>query len=90
MADRGIAFCRHHGPAWVVAAAPRLVHRLLARGRSLGEGYRQTTIALPEELVQVPLRSVFTGKKVRVRRGSIDMGELLADFPVVLLEGGPG
>ena len=41
-----------------------------------------------QKMARVPLRSVFTGKKVRVRRGSIDMGELLADFPVILLEGG--
>ena len=90
LSDRAVAFCRYRGRAWVVAAAPRLVHRLLARGRSLGEGYRQTTIALPEELAQgaVPLRSALTGKKVRVRKGSVDMGELLADFPVILLEGG--
>jgi len=90
MQDRAIAFTRFRGRAWVVAAAPRLTHRLVARGRSLGEGYRETTVVLPEELARVPLRSVFTGKKVRVRRRSIDLGELLADFPVVLLEGGAG
>jgi (1->4)-alpha-D-glucan 1-alpha-D-glucosylmutase len=88
MQDRTIALARFHGRSWVVAAAPRLVHRLVARGRPLGEGYRETAIALPEELARVPLRSVLTGKKVRVRKGSIDMGELLADFPVALLEGG--
>jgi len=74
----------------VVAAVPRLTHRLVARGRSLGEGYRETTLALPEDLAQVQLRSVFTGKRVRVRKGKlapvIDLGELFADFPVALLE----
>jgi len=87
---RAIAFARRHGSAWVVAAVPRLTHRLVARGRSLGEGYRETTLALPEDLAQVQLRSVFTGKRVRVRKGKlapvIDLGELFADFPVALLE----
>jgi (1->4)-alpha-D-glucan 1-alpha-D-glucosylmutase len=91
--QRLVAFARHHQGAWVVAAAPRLVHRLLARGRSLGEGYRGTAILLPRELGEVPLTSVFTGRKVRARKTkaapALDAGELLREFPVVLLEGGP-
>lgn len=91
--DRAVAFARHHRGAWVVAAAPRLVHRLLARGRSLAEGYRGTAILLPRELGAVRLRSVFTGRKVRARKtraaAVLDLGELLREFPVVLLEGGP-
>ena len=72
--DRAVAFLRFRGEGWVVAAAPRLTHRLVARGRPLGEGYRETAIALPEELARVPLRSVFTGKKARVRRGCMRHG----------------
>lgn len=87
------AFARRSQGRWVIAVAPRLTTRLPSTpGWPLGEkAWADTKLALP---LGSPVwwRDIFTGTAIHVdqTRPSIRVAEILAKFPVVLLNGSEG
>lgn len=87
------AFARSLGGTIAITVVPRLVHGL-AGGRDPipvgGEIWGDTRLALPPALSGCRLRNVFTGAHLEVRalggNPSVMLAEVLADFPVALLE----
>ena len=93
------AFARRHGSRAVLVVVPRLCARLTGAGARLPLGpavWGETWVTLAPDLPAGPYTQVFTGATLRPapRGGStaLAVGELLADFPVALLEapGAPG
>jgi (1->4)-alpha-D-glucan 1-alpha-D-glucosylmutase len=88
------AFARRQGDQSVIAVAPRLITRLTGNGARLPTGHDvwgDTTIAIPTEIGDHAHIDVFTGverRPVPADGGGLVMpvGEVLADFPVALLE----
>ena len=87
------AFARRLAGRAVVTVVPRLTARLTRNGAQLPLGravWDDTRVALPADLAREPLVNVFTGAVVEpVAVGAcvgIPVGDLLADFPVALLE----
>lgn len=75
--SHAVAFARAHagGPADVVTVATRLPRRLAPRG----QGWRGARIVIDEG----QYTNVLTGE--RIKGGTLEIGDLLADWPVALL-----
>jgi (1->4)-alpha-D-glucan 1-alpha-D-glucosylmutase len=87
------AFARRAGSAAVVVVVPRLTARLTDNGARppLGAAvWADTHVLLPEELAAAAYVDVFTGATVPGAPGgrgrALSVAELLAEFPVALLE----
>lgn len=89
-AERLIAFRRTLGEAELWVAVPRLLFALLDSGRALAEAFAGTNLVLPGEGRRTTLRSLFTGREVRVEAtpegGTVSAAALFEDFPVAVLE----
>jgi len=91
-ADQVCAFARGAGEGSVLVVAPRFFTRLVRQpdglplGRELWQG---TRVLLPAECQGERYRNVFTGATLEPKEGGgfLPLGDLLADFPVALLEG---
>src|SRR5262249_15545477 len=77
--DRLLAFARRSGGAWLVSIVPRLVLSLRTESGRIEWG--DTTLSLPD----ARWRDVVANRHLGQRAGSMNAGELLADFPVALL-----
>jgi (1->4)-alpha-D-glucan 1-alpha-D-glucosylmutase len=94
-AERVVAFARRRATGLVLAVAPRLAAALTENGARLPMGtdvWQDTWIEVPREFPPAAYIDVFTGGAVTVplddgRR--IRVGDLLADFPIALLEATP-
>jgi len=87
------AFARVADRASVIAVVPRLTTRLAGAGAHLPIGadvWADTEILLPPEISAGDYADVFTGAMRRPARrdagSALSVGEVLADFPVALLE----
>jgi len=87
------AFARRSGAAAVVVAVPRLTTRLTGDGARLPLGdnvWADTHILIPPEIGDGVYVDVFTGVERRATPGNggftLAVGDVLADFPVALLE----
>ena len=87
------AFARRSGAAAVVVTVPRLTTRLTGNGARLPLGanvWADTHILIPQEIGDGIYVDVFTGVERRATPGSggftLAVGDILADFPVALLE----
>ncbi|MCF8198767.1 MAG: malto-oligosyltrehalose synthase [Sulfuritalea sp.] len=81
------AFARNNGHQSLIAVVPRLPARLLGDHGILPLGadiWRDTVIELPNELSTTAWRNVLTGEGYAAT-GKLEMGQLLACFPVALL-----
>ena len=93
--DRIVAFARWRATGAVLAVAPRLVGALTNNGARLPMGadvWQDTWVEVPREFPAAAYLDAFTGATVTVsledgRR--IAVGDLLADFPIALLESSP-
>jgi (1->4)-alpha-D-glucan 1-alpha-D-glucosylmutase len=90
-ADHLVAFARRRATAAVLVVVPRLVHRLSEGGSRvpLGvEAWGDTRLLLPRDFPEERYLDVFTGRPhtARAETDGLLVGELLADFPVALLE----
>ena len=90
-----VAFARRRGPAWAVAAVPRLAAARTAGGRfPLGaEAWRGSALALPQD-APARWRNALTGEVVETAAAtggpSLSLAAAFRAFPVALLEGGGG
>jgi (1->4)-alpha-D-glucan 1-alpha-D-glucosylmutase len=92
-APHAVAFARRHGEEWMVAVAPRLLVPLLDADGGPAKAVAGTVVRLPRALATTPLTCAFTGRTFVAADAEggpeLDLGELLSDFPVVLLENVP-
>lgn len=86
------AFARRLGARWIIAAAPRLMIRLVGSGSwPLGDRvWQQERLSLPAA-APVTWRNILTGESLRALptkagRSSLLLREIFASFPVALLE----
>jgi (1->4)-alpha-D-glucan 1-alpha-D-glucosylmutase len=93
-AQAAVALAREQGDVVVIACAPRYTLSALETPEGLSGAYGSTFLDLPEAYAGMMFRNVFTGRQVRPERGPggvvLPLGQLLADFPVVLLERSAG
>jgi hypothetical protein len=94
-ADQVCAFARVSGERSVLVVVPRFSTRLVGNRDELPLGielWQGTRVVIPIENEGVRYRNVFTGETLEPKRqkggGVLLLGDLLADFPVALLEGG--
>ena len=94
-ANHVCAFARSAANEAIVVAVPRLCATLLAEKRDSPMGpevWGDTTIELPRHLNDREYHNVFTGESFRPSLGDavghLSMGELLSNFPCVLLYSG--
>lgn len=92
-AARLCTFARQGGTWTVLAVAPRLVAPLTEEGARLPLGrevWGDTWVLLPKEYPRGPYTNLFTGAVVHAVEcqggAGLAVGDLLADFPVALLE----
>jgi (1->4)-alpha-D-glucan 1-alpha-D-glucosylmutase len=84
LAAHVIAYARRHGDAEIVVVAPRLVEGIL-RGKfepPVGELWGDAQLPLGG----VRYRNIFTGQTLEPEAGFAPMSEILASFPVAILE----
>jgi len=86
-----VAFARTHGNRVALVVAPRLLIRLgdgNYRTPTGKEIWQETRLALPDDWRNSTWHNVLTGKQINgaVGRGMAMLGDVLADFPVALLE----
>jgi (1->4)-alpha-D-glucan 1-alpha-D-glucosylmutase len=83
------AFARSNGVAWEVICVPRQVTQLVAaQAWPLGgEVWGDTALRLPPG-APAEWHNRFTGAAHRAEDGRLPLGQLCADFPLVLLQGG--
>ena len=89
-AGHGVAFMRRSGADVVVVMVPRLTAHFTEQS-GLERAFSGTWLELPENLKNLKLRNVLTGKipplgETTSGRPGLDLGPLLGDFPVVLME----
>jgi (1->4)-alpha-D-glucan 1-alpha-D-glucosylmutase len=85
-AEQVVGFTRHWEGQSLLALVPRWAASMVWN-EGLEEGMARTIVPLPEALRGKPLRNIFTGQVVS--GDALDVGELLAAFPVALFEGAP-
>jgi (1->4)-alpha-D-glucan 1-alpha-D-glucosylmutase len=94
-ADRIVVFARWRATGAVVAVAPRVVGALTDSGARLPMGadvWQDTWVEVPREFPATAYIDTFTGAAVPVSGENgrrIVVGDLLADFPIALLESAP-
>jgi (1->4)-alpha-D-glucan 1-alpha-D-glucosylmutase len=91
-ADHVCAFARRHQDRALLTLVPRLTARLTQNGARLPLGHEVwggTRAALPPGFPHGPYTNRFTGATVGAAPGGggLEVGEILAEFPVALLEG---
>jgi (1->4)-alpha-D-glucan 1-alpha-D-glucosylmutase len=93
-AERLCTFARHGGARTIIIVVPRLVAPLTDNGARLPlgrEAWGDTSVALPPDLPPGPYLNLFTGSVIRTSPAGaglhLAVGEILAEFPVALLEG---
>jgi (1->4)-alpha-D-glucan 1-alpha-D-glucosylmutase len=91
-AEHVFSFVRHHNDCTALAAAPRLVAKLLPDPMELPHGcpiWRDTMLLLPEELGDRLWRSLFTGETLTAvpyqGRPALPAAQVFGRFPVALL-----
>ena len=93
--DHVVAFARWRAAAVVITVVPRLTATLTDGGARLPVGsdvWRDTWVEVPRDLPAGAYVHVFTGAAVEVPGGEgrrLSVGDILADFPIALLEGAP-
>jgi (1->4)-alpha-D-glucan 1-alpha-D-glucosylmutase len=91
-ADRIVAFARRRASRVALVVAPRLTATLTDIGSRLPLGadvWQDTWLTLPQDFPADAYIDVFTGARTGARArdgGRLQVGELLADFPIALLE----
>lgn len=95
-AEHICAFARRREARITLTVVPRLTARLTDLGARLplgGEVWSDTCVALPQDFPEGPYHNMFTGAEVGVSRKdggvALAVGEVLAGFPVALLEAPP-
>ncbi|MGE5848687.1 MAG: hypothetical protein ACM362_01005, partial [Candidatus Methylomirabilota bacterium] len=95
-ADRLCAFARRRENRAVLTVVPRLVASVTDNGARLPLGrdlWAATWLLVPPDLGAGPYRNLFTGAELRPSSSNdgtaLAVGEILADYPVALLEGQP-
>lgn len=86
-AQQVVAFARHFGMAWVIAAAPRFLSRLVKpTNLAIGKGaWGDTELCFPPAAPR-EWSDVFTGRRLEVSpNGRIAIGDLLRQFPAAVL-----
>jgi (1->4)-alpha-D-glucan 1-alpha-D-glucosylmutase len=83
-AEQVCAFARVHAGAAVLTVVPRMLARRGADGLPLGAEYWADTRVVVPEGVEAAFRNDFTGE--RVHGTTLAMADVLASFPVALLE----
>jgi len=96
-ADRLCAFARRRESRTVLTVVPRLVAPVTDNGARLPLGrdlWADTWLVVPGDLGAGPYRNLFTGTELRPSVSDagtvLAVGEILAEYPVALLEAGPG
>ncbi|MGA9521528.1 MAG: malto-oligosyltrehalose synthase [Myxococcaceae bacterium] len=88
--EHAVAFARNHQKQWVVSVVPRKSVPLLDANGGMRAALEGTLVQLPEALEGMALRDVYTGRTFTPERRDdvvvLDVGALLALFPVSLLE----
>jgi (1->4)-alpha-D-glucan 1-alpha-D-glucosylmutase len=91
------AFARRRATGTVLTVVPRLTHRLTDTGTLLPFGrdvWANTRVLLPRDFPGQRYLNLFTGAKLRPESSpsgmSLPVGEILAGFPVALLDCSPG
>ena len=93
-AERVVAFARHLDGRWLIVVAPRLLAGLgLAVGQApIGAAWGDTVVELPTATAGdgLPagtcLRDTLSGREHRLAGATLALADLLADFPLALLE----
>ncbi|MFA5026945.1 MAG: malto-oligosyltrehalose synthase [Candidatus Methylomirabilota bacterium] len=95
-AERCVAFARHDPAGTVLIVVPRCVAALTDDGLRLPLGesaWQDTRLPLPRGLPVGPYRNLFTEARLAFRQGddgaALPLADILADFPVALLEAAP-
>jgi (1->4)-alpha-D-glucan 1-alpha-D-glucosylmutase len=92
-ADRILAFARQRATEVVLTVVPRLTAALTGGGARLPLGpdvWQDTWVEAPQEHPAAAYGNLFTGATAHVSAGDVGrlrVGELLAEFPIALLEG---
>jgi (1->4)-alpha-D-glucan 1-alpha-D-glucosylmutase len=92
-ADRVLAFARRRATDAVLTVVPRLTAGLTNGGARLPLGpdvWQDTWVEVPREFSAAAYGNLFTGATVDVPAGDhrrLRVGDLLADFPIALLQG---
>jgi (1->4)-alpha-D-glucan 1-alpha-D-glucosylmutase len=91
-ADHVFAFLRRRDEQWAIAAAPRLLARLLPDNKALPLGkdvWHESALVLPGVRPAQRLRNIFTGEILETREQDgqtiLPLAEVFAHFPVALL-----
>jgi (1->4)-alpha-D-glucan 1-alpha-D-glucosylmutase len=87
-----VAFARHHVSTWVLAVVPRLVSRLVARGKfPVGRRTWGRSALLLPAAGPVDWHNILTGEtliaSVTPRGKALPLGDILHELPVALLSG---
>jgi (1->4)-alpha-D-glucan 1-alpha-D-glucosylmutase len=89
--DHAFGFSRCQDARWAAVVVPRLLTRLVQPGKDpTGRVWDDTVVRLPGTEAVRRWRNVFTGAAVTPADGSppaLRLAEIVADFPVALLEG---
>lgn len=86
--DRLLAFARHWDNRWALVLVPRLAANLLGDTQVPlvpADHWADTRLCLPPQLADCTLVSLFSNRCFPPGAGSLEVRELLADFPVNLL-----
>lgn len=91
-AENVVALARRHDDHAVIAVVPRFVSRLIRPEQPLvmaRERLQSATLVLPQQLERLHFRNVFTQKSLNTASpgAALSVAEILAHFPVALLEG---
>jgi (1->4)-alpha-D-glucan 1-alpha-D-glucosylmutase len=91
-AEHVVALARRRGADWLIAAVPRLAHRLTAPDHVWPIGERvwgTSTLALPEALAERGLVDLFTGERLVPRKvdggARVALADALCRLPVAML-----
>jgi (1->4)-alpha-D-glucan 1-alpha-D-glucosylmutase len=82
------AFARKNADATIIVVAPRLLANILSEEAATPIAravWGDTAVVLPQTISQGEYSSLFGGKAIELREGSVAVADVLSDFPVGLL-----